>query len=51
MSDSRTFGLTFKEVLLIDSFTIRLFSDIFNGAGQNPRGDDKEKGGLGTPAY
>ncbi len=28
MSDSRTFGLTFKEVLLIDSTTIRLFSDI-----------------------
>jgi len=28
LSDSRTFGLTFKEVLLIDSTTIRLFSDI-----------------------
>ena len=25
LSDSRTFGLTFKEVLLIDSTTIRLF--------------------------
>ena len=28
LSDSRTFGLTFKEVLLIDSTTIKLFSDI-----------------------
>ncbi len=28
LSDSRTFGLTFKEVLLIGSTTIRLFSDI-----------------------
>jgi len=27
LSDSRTFGLTFKEVLLIDSTTIQLFSD------------------------
>lgn len=31
LSDSRTFGLTFKEVLLIDSTTIRLFSDILKG--------------------
>jgi len=28
LSDSRTYGLTFKEVLLIDSTTIRLFSNI-----------------------
>ena len=31
LSDSRTFGLTFKEVLLIDSTTISLFSDILKG--------------------
>ena len=46
LSDSRTFGLTFKEVLLIDSTTIRLFSDILKGVGQNPKGDGKKKGGL-----
>ena len=36
MSDSRTFGLTFREALLIDSTTIRLFSDILKGVGRNP---------------
>jgi hypothetical protein len=46
LSDSRTFGLTFKEVLLIDSTTIRLFSDIMKGVGRNPKGDGKKKGGL-----
>ena len=46
MSDSRTYGLTFKEVLLIDSTTIRLFSDILKGVGRNPKNDGKKKGGL-----
>ena len=46
MSDSRTFRLTFKEVLLIDFTTIRLFSDILKGVGRNPEGDGKKKGGL-----
>ena len=46
LSDSRTFGLTFKEVLLIDSTTIKLFSDILKGVGRNPQGDGKKKGGL-----
>lgn len=46
LSDSRTFGLTFKEVLLIDSTTIRLFSDILKGVGRNPKGDGRKKGGL-----
>jgi len=46
LSDSRTFGLTFKEVLLIDSTTIRLFSDILKGVGCNPKGDGKKKGGM-----
>ena len=46
LSDSRTFGLTLKEVLLIDSTTIRLFSDILKGVGRNPEGDGKKKGGL-----
>lgn len=46
LSDSRTFGLTFKEVLLIDSTTIRLFSDVLKRVGRNPKGDGKRKGGL-----
>ncbi|MCW3789791.1 DUF4372 domain-containing protein, partial [Plebeiibacterium sediminum] len=46
LSDSRTYGLTFKEVLLIDSTTIRLFSDVLKGVGRNPKGDGKKKGGL-----
>jgi len=46
LSDSRTYGLTFKEVLLIDSTTIGLFSDILKGVGRNPKGDGKKKGGL-----
>ena len=46
LSDSRTYGLTFKEVLLIDSTTIRLFSDILKGVGRNHKGDGKKKGGL-----
>lgn len=46
LSDSRTFGLTFKEVLLIDSTTIRLFSDLLKGVGRNVKGDGRKKGGL-----
>jgi hypothetical protein len=46
LSDSRTFGLTFKEVLLIDSTTIHLFSDILKGVGRDPAGDGRKKGGL-----
>jgi hypothetical protein len=46
LSDSRTFGLTFKEVLIIDSTTIRLFSDILKGVSRNPKGDGKKKGGM-----
>jgi len=46
LSDSRTFGLTFKEVLLIDSTTIRLFSDVLKGVGRDPMNDGKKKGGL-----
>jgi hypothetical protein len=46
LSDSRTFGLTFKKILLIDSTTIRLFSDLLKGVGRNPKSDGKKKGGL-----
>ena len=46
LSDSRTYGLTFRELLIIDSPTIRLFSDILKGVGRNPKNDGKKKGGL-----
>lgn len=46
LSDSRTYGLTIKELLIVDSTTIRLFSDILKGVGRNPKNDGKKKGGL-----
>lgn len=46
LSDSRTLGLTIKELFIIDSTTIRLFSDILKGVGRNPKNDGKKKGGL-----
>ena len=46
MSDSRTYGLTFKEGLLIDSITICLFSDLLKGVGRNVKGEGRKKGGL-----
>ena len=46
LSDSRTHGLTIKELFIVDSTTIRLFSDILKGAGRNPKNDGKKKGGL-----
>ena len=35
-----------KELYIIDSTTIRLFSDILKGVGRNPIGDGRKKGGL-----
>ena len=46
LSDSRTYGLTFKEILLIDSTTIHLFCDILKGIGRDITGDGRRKGGL-----
>jgi len=46
LSDSRTYGLTFKELLIIETTTIRLFSDILKGVGRDPKDDGKKKGGL-----
>ena len=34
---------------MIDSTTIRLFSDILKGIGRNPKDDGKKKGGLKVP--
>ncbi len=46
LSDSRTLGLTVKELFIVDSTTIRLFSDILKGVGRNPKNDGRKKGGL-----
>src|SRR6266496_3713275 len=46
LSDSRTLGLSIKDLYIIDSTTIRLFSDILKGVGRNPKNDGKKKGGL-----
>ena len=46
LSVSRLVGLSIKELYIIDSTTIRLFSDILKGVGRNPIGDGRKKGGL-----
>lgn len=46
LSDSRTYGLTIKELFIVDSTTIRLFTEILKGVGRNPKNDGKKKGGL-----
>jgi hypothetical protein len=46
LSVSRLEGLSIKELYIIDSTTIRLFSEILKGVGRNPIGDGQKKGGL-----
>jgi len=46
LSVSRIYGLTIKDLFIIDSTTIRLFSDILKGVGRNPKNDGRKKGGL-----
>lgn len=46
LSVSRIHGLTVKDLFIIDSTTIRLFSDILKGVGRNPKNDGRKKGGL-----
>ena len=46
LSDSRAFGLTIKELFIVDSTTIRLFTEILKGVGRNPKHDGQKKGGL-----
>ncbi len=46
LSDSRTLGLTVKELYIVDFTTIRLFGDTLKGVGRNPKNDGKKKGGL-----
>jgi hypothetical protein len=45
LPDSRLKGSIFRKLTLVDATSIRLFSDIFKGAGRNPA-NGKKKGGL-----
>lgn len=46
LSVSRNDNCTIEKLFIIDSTTIRLFSDILKGVGRNPKNDGKKKGGL-----
>lgn len=46
ISDSRLKGLSIRNLKIIDSSTIRLFSDILKGVGRNPLDASRKKGGI-----
>ncbi len=46
ISDSRLRGLSIRNLKIIDSTTIRLFSDILSGVGRRPQEGGKRKGGI-----
>jgi len=46
LSDSKTLGKQFRQMLLIDSTTIRLFTEVLKGVGRNRKDDGKKKGGA-----
>lgn len=46
ISDSRLKGLSIRKLKIIDSSTIRLFSEILKGVGRKPQQAGKRKGGL-----
>ena len=46
ISDSRLKGLSIRNLKIIDSTTIRLFSDILSGVGRKPQDGSKRKGGI-----
>ena len=46
LSDSSDIGKQFSQMLLIDSTTIRLFSEVLKGVGRNRKDDGKKKGGA-----
>jgi len=46
ISDSRLRGLSIRNLKIIDSTTIRLFSDILRGVGRNPKDGSRKKGGI-----
>lgn len=46
ISDIRLKGLSIRNLKIIDSTTIRLFSDILRGVGRNPKNGSRKKGGI-----
>lgn len=46
LSDSSALDKQFTQMLLIDSTTIRLFSEVLKGVGRNRKDDGKKKGGA-----
>jgi Transposase DDE domain/Domain of unknown function (DUF4372) len=46
ISDSRLRGLSIRNLKVIDSTTIQLFSEILRGVGRHPNDGGKKKGGL-----
>jgi hypothetical protein len=46
LSVSRIKNVSFDNLYIFDSTTIRLFSEIMKGVGRNPKNDGKKKGGL-----
>lgn len=46
ISDSRLKGLSIRNLKIIDSSTIQLFSEILRGVGRNPKVGSKKKGGI-----
>jgi hypothetical protein len=46
ISDSRLKGLSIRNLKIIDSTIIRLFSDILRGVGRNPLDGSRKKGGI-----
>jgi hypothetical protein len=46
LSVSRIDNVSFTNLFIFDSTTIRLFSDVMKGVGRNPKNEGKKKGGL-----
>lgn len=46
ISDSRLKGLSIRNLKIIDSSTIQLFSEILRGVGRNPLNGGRKKGGI-----
>lgn len=46
LSVSRIDKISFDKLFIFDSTTIRLFSQVMQGVGRNPKGEGKKKGGL-----
>lgn len=46
LSDSRLKGLRISNLKIIDSTTLRLFSDLLRGVGRNPHHGGRKKGGI-----